>query len=84
MPIDGMPGDRGADAPRDPQYEDFRIDTIWAYTIVGDDSEEGIPADKARLDSLRPWAQLIANQYGRPCRLTAFTTRHDLDVIQPE
>lgn len=88
--------DRGADAPRDPEYDGFRIDTLWAYTQVGGDNEEGIIAyfdgatwipaiasDRNRLESLVPYAQAVADATGRPVKLSAFTTRTDLEDVTP-
>lgn len=42
-----------------------------------------VAADKQRLDQLRPMAQQIANQHGKPITLVRFSQRTDLETIRP-
>ena len=74
-----------------------RINNIWAFLSTDDDGEgvcaapigNGmltmplIAADKARLESLKPIAQKLANLFNKPVRLAKFTTREDVEVYQP-
>jgi hypothetical protein len=73
----------------------IRIDTIWAFVSVDpEDNTEGviagplmgpgsivpfIAADEARLASLRPLAQKLAKQLGRPVRLLKFSVREVIE-----
>ena len=75
----------------------FRITTIHAFTTIGEDGDEGIPAilldgtwmpmvcaDKARLDSMRPQAQAIATRTGKSIKLVRFSVRSDIETIVPK
>ena len=78
-------------------YAGFRISSLWAWTVVGDDDEEGIPAfdagggvvmpmiasDRVRIDDLRPTAEQIAREMGRKVTLARFEVRTDVEVIEP-
>lgn len=88
--------DRGPDFPRDPEYDGFRITTIWVYTLVGGDNEEGIPsyldgdtwmpmiaADRNRLEALRPFAQALADASGFAVHLSRFSERVELEAVEP-
>jgi hypothetical protein len=80
----------------DPGYSLERIEHLWAW-ISFDESGEGvcafvtqdglavplIAADEVRLRSMRPQAERIAKMSGKPVRLVQFTTRRDIEVIQP-
>jgi hypothetical protein len=73
----------------------IRIDAIWAFVSVDpEDNTEGviagplmgpgsivpfIAADEKRLASLRPLAQKLAKQIGRPVRLLKFSTREVIE-----
>ena len=72
------------------------IDKLYAYIAV-DDEGEGITsfitemgptpmigADQARVDSLKPMAQMIANQSNCRVVLTEFSVRTDLEIIEPD
>ena len=71
------------------------IDTITAYIAV-DDEGEGIcafqgpggwmpmvAADQARIDSLRPMAEALAEGSGRRIVVARFSVRTDVEVIEP-
>ena len=75
-----------------------RVDTMYAFLVENEDGE-GIPAflhpetgmmmpmvaaDKERVEQLRPMAQMMANHHGKTFRLTHFTTRTDVEVIEPD
>jgi len=80
----------------DPGYSLERIDHLWAW-VSFDESGEGvcafitadglavplIAADENRLRAMRPRAVEIARMSGKPVRLVQFTTRRDIEVIQP-
>ncbi len=74
-----------------------RIDAIWAVLSV-DDGGEGvvaapvgpgrmtiplIAADKARLDSVIPFAKQLAPRLGKVLRLAKFTKREDIEIYRP-
>lgn len=70
----------------------FVINDIYAYLAVAGDGDEGIvgfggtpliAADLTRLHETRPIAEAIAKQTGITIRLVRFTTRTELDVIEP-
>lgn len=74
----------------------FRIDTLWAFTHVDENDVEGIvgfhtgsgwmpmiAADRDRIESLRPLAERLARETGRPIKFSAFTTRTDLEDVTP-
>lgn len=72
------------------------IDTVHAYIAV-DETGEGITgfvgadgrwlpmiaADRARIESLRPVAQDIANVTGKRIVLAEFSVRTDIEYIEP-
>ena len=75
-----------------------RIDEMYAYVIMDDDDTEGIPAfqltgsaipmpmvgaDMARVESLNPIAQSMAQQLGKKVTLVRFTTREEIEVFEP-
>lgn len=74
----------------------LRIERMYAFVVVDDDGTEGIPAfgtpdgtampmvgaDARRVDQLRPIAQAMAKQLGKPIELVLFTNRMSLDVIE--
>lgn len=70
-----------------------RILSIFAFIVTDDDGTEGVPAlssgmplvgaDLARVASLRPFAQMAADAYGKPVTLAHFSVRTDQEVIQP-
>lgn len=75
----------------------FRIDSLWAFTVVDDDDTEGIiaqvlpdvgtaplvGADLARVRSLMPYAQLVATRTGKPVSLVHFSNRTVQEIFQP-
>jgi ribosomal protein S27AE len=75
-----------------------RIKTVWAFVVVDPkDGNEGIismtsatgltmpliASDRVRLDSLRPYAQRVANKLGVPVQLVEFQTRVELETLEP-
>jgi hypothetical protein len=75
-----------------------RIDEIWAFIAVDDDGNEGIcaaplqrgmlsvpliAADAARLTSVMPIAQQMADMFGRDVRLVKFSTRDVIKTLTP-
>lgn len=74
----------------------FRIRDIHAFVAEDEEGEEGlcafftggqwmplVAADPARLVSIRPVAQAIAKQTGRPIKLIRFTQREEVETIKP-
>jgi len=74
-----------------------RILSIFAFIVVDHDGTEGVPAvatpngamplmgaDLAMVDYLRPAAQAVADQMGKPVTLAHFSVRTDQEVIQPK
>jgi hypothetical protein len=74
------------------------VDTVYAFVVRDPrDDTEGIPAflskggtpmpmigaDKERIESLRPIAQEIADASGVALTLCHFTTREDVETIEP-
>ena len=73
-----------------------RIESITAF-VVEDDTGEGVAAflgpkgmwlpmvaaDPERVASLRPHAEAIVKASGKRIRVVRFTTRTELDVIEP-
>lgn len=72
-----------------------RIDAVWMW-ISTDETGEGvlgapllgpgtllplIAADEARLTSIRPWAQKIAEAKGIKVKLIKLTTREEIEEI---
>ena len=72
-----------------------RIESMFAFVaedtgpddegVIGTKTPEGwmplVGADMARVDSLRPIAEAIARQLGKPVKLLRFGTREELEVI---
>ncbi len=77
--------------------EPFVIQTLHAFIVTDEDGVEGIPAakapdgmamplvraDRARIESLRPIAQQIADGLGKKVVLTRFSVREDVDTLLP-
>lgn len=75
----------------------FKITELYAWVIEDPtDGDEGVPAiegplgpmpligaDGARIESLRPAAENVARQVGRPVRLCKFSQMEVLEEIQP-
>jgi len=73
------------------------IDVLYAFVVVDDDGSEGIPAfttpdgrvwpmvaaDQARIESMRPMAQGIADQARRPVELNRFLGRQRVEQLLP-
>jgi hypothetical protein len=74
-----------------------RIEQVWAF--VSDDAEgEGVVAamtkggawlplvgaDMERVEALRPIAQMIASDSGKPIRVLRFSVREELELIEPK
>lgn len=79
-------------------YTGFRITSLWAFTQIGEDDQEGIVAiyntkmamtlplissDRVRLDDWRVLAQRTANSTGRDVKLSRFDVRVDLATMTP-
>jgi hypothetical protein len=73
----------------------LRIDEIYAF-IASDENGEGLPAiqhgnmmlpmvcaDKARVDSLREKARMLARESGNKITLCRFSVREEMEVIEP-
>lgn len=73
-----------------------RIDELFCFAVVVD-GIEGVPAmpkgawllplmgaDAARIESLRPIAQAIANAKREPVRLLRFSGREELALLTPD
>ena len=50
---------------------------------VGDQHYPMVGADMARVDQFRPLARQMAQQTGVPIRVVTFTTRTEIEVIEP-
>lgn len=75
----------------------FRIASFWAFIVVDDDDTEGVigmtvpglgftplvGADLARIASLKPYAQQVATDLGKPVTLAHFSVRTDQETLQP-
>ena len=74
----------------------LRIDTVHAFIVLDHDGTEGIPAinvdgtmmplvaaDAARVESLRPIAQLMADAQGVTIRLVRFSVREEVEELRP-
>ena len=75
-----------------------RIESIFAFVtedtgpddegIIGFNSGIGwvpmVGADMARVESLRPMAQRVANETGKPIKVLKFEIRFDIDKILPK
>ena len=79
-------------------YTGFRIASLWAFTQVGPDDQEGIIAgynsetemlvpliasDPVRLEDWMVLAQEAANETGREVKLAKFNVRVELDILTP-
>lgn len=74
-----------------------RIEQMYAYLVEDEDAGlEGVAgimrgdtmvpmvgADKARFESLKGHAQIIATASGKPVRLVRFEVRTELEVFEP-
>jgi hypothetical protein len=74
----------------------LKIETMFAY-VAEDEEGEGVAAhyqegvgwmplvgaDMARMESLRPIAQELANAGGKPLTLITFEKRTDVETIEP-
>lgn len=76
--------------------EGLRINEVFAYVLVDEDGDEGVPAvglgsmwypmmgaDRERMADFRRHAQEIAKAKGRAVRLVRFTTRETLETLDP-
>jgi hypothetical protein len=75
----------------------YRIEQLFVFIADDGKGEEGVPAftlpnglvipllgsDQARIDSLRPMAQMIANTSGQKITLYRFTKGEEMEVITP-
>lgn len=75
-----------------------KIDEMFAYIQLDPlDNTEGViaflaesgwmpmvGADMSRVEYLRPMAQKIADETGRPVQLVKFSTREELEMLRPE
>ena len=70
----------------------FIIRDLWADLAIHGNGDEGIvawnglpliAADLVRLQQLRPMAEKVAQASGYSIRLVRFTTRTEIDVIEP-
>lgn len=88
--VDKTVGGNGSSAPG------FKIKELWAYVATESDGTEGvcgwrtssgmvplIGADKERVVSMRPRAADVARQSGVPIKLVKFSTREDIETIEP-
>ena len=76
----------------------LRIDEMFAFIqldpldntegVIAYLSEQGwmpmVGADMARVEYLRPLAQNVADDTGRPVQLVKFSTREELELLRPE
>ena len=76
----------------------LRIDEMFAFIqldpldntegVIAYLSEQGwmpmVGADMARVEYLRPLAQNVADDTGRPVQLVKFSTREELEMLRPE
>jgi hypothetical protein len=76
----------------------LRIDEMFAYIQLDPlDNTEGViaflsdtgwmpmvGADMKRIGSLRPLAQQVADETGRPVQLVKFSNREELEMLRPE
>lgn len=74
-----------------------RITEMWAYVIedsgpedegvvaarVGGEWMPLVGADRARAESMRPFAVEIGRRLGKPIRLVRFTDREGVEVLVP-
>lgn len=74
----------------------FVIRDVYVFVAVHADGDEGVPAvdlggtmmpliaaDPVRLEELRPLAARIARLSGKPLKLVRFTTREEIETIDP-
>lgn len=82
--------------PNNKEKPKLVISDIYAYLSVDEDGNEGligelingawmpfVACDKARLDSLEPIAQRVAQRTGRPVRLIHLSTRTEIKTLDP-
>lgn len=76
----------------------LRIDEMFAFIqldpldntegVIAYLSEQGwmpmVGADMSRVEYLRPLAQNVADDTGRPVQLVKFSTREELELLRPE
>lgn len=75
----------------------LKVDQMWAFVVMDDDGDEGVPAvkmngnfyplvgaDMARAKSVREQAVEVSNGTGRPVELRRFTTMEVIETIHPE
>lgn len=74
------------------------IEELFAFVVVDEDGTEGVPAvpgpggmvmplmgaDTGRVESLRPIAQMVADQLDKDVTLYKFTGREELVTLTPE
>ena len=65
--------------PGDPDDEG-----LTAMIVPGIGSTPMVGADEARMMSLKPVAQAMANRTGQTIRLVKFSTKTELETIEPE
>ncbi len=66
------------------EKEDTNDEGLTAYMVPG--LKKWVPlvgADDARMTSLKPMAQMIANRSGQTITLVKFSVRTDLETIDP-
>lgn len=75
-----------------------RITELFCFAIFdGDEDGEGVPAvstrmgpmplmgaDVARVDNLMPYAQIVANETGKPLRIYKFSVREQIGEVSPQ
>jgi len=72
----------------------LRIEEMFAFVVMDDDDTEGVPAflsgdlwlpmmgaDMAKVEILRPLAEEVAADLGKPVTLLRFSTREEVEVI---
>ena len=75
-----------------------RVQALYAFLAIDPDDDEAVPAfhdaqtgyfmplvgsDLVRVESLREMAQRIATRSGHRITLVKFTTREDVEVLEP-
>lgn len=75
-----------------------RIDRVFAFVMIDQDGNEGVPAvsmpsglvmplmgaDLERVESLRPLAEMFASKTGSTITLCVFGDRREVEIIRPE
>lgn len=93
---DDAEGAPGFAVVHDPGGLGYRITELWAWLAVHEDGDEGVSAaslggvmmpllgaDRARVESLRPYAEMSARATGKRVVLARFDVRTDVEVIEP-